>query len=104
MSEIKIITNHHEREVIEAFQLSPAEREEFDYIDWAAVDRCETSRQFVRYQGKLLDLGDVLTTTTLPQWSPLRAWDGYQDDSFFSGIVIRWTQDFESVIVGRYLA
>ena len=34
----------------------------------------------------------------------LSKWDGIQTDSFFSGIVIRYCDDFERVVVGLALS
>ena len=36
--DLTIITNHHERPMIDAYELNSVERAEFDYIDWDAVD------------------------------------------------------------------
>lgn len=104
---ITIITNNVPRPVINAWELTAAERAEFDYYDWDAVERGETSPEFIRYKGDLIDISEFQTTSELHQTPELRTWDGYQSDSFFSGLVIRWPKDgdyvdFESVIVGRY--
>ena len=107
MSELRIITNHVPRDVIYAHELSGAEQSEFDYIDWTAVENGETSPEFFRYKGELYDLGDFLTTSELSKGAghhDLSAWDGYASDSFFSGIVVKFVEDFERVVVGRYLA
>ena len=34
--------------------------------------------------------------------SPLKVWDGYLSDSFFSGVLVRYADDCESVVVARY--
>lgn len=108
---ITITTNNVPRDLISGYQLSADERAEFDYIDWAAVDNGEASPEFFRYKGDLYDLGDLgdgfETTTNINLPDELKQWDGYQSDSFFSGLVIRWPRegnhiDFEAVIVGRY--
>lgn len=101
---ITIITNHRERPVVEAYELNRDEREEFDYIDWPAVDRGEASASFVRYKGELHDLGEFTHTSDLHQAPELRTWHGYQSDSFFSGLVVRYSDDFEYVVVGRYMS
>lgn len=103
---MKIITNNVPRDVIDAYQLPRAERDEFDYLNWEAIDAGEDSAQFFRYRGELYDLGEFTTTAELHPGAghhDLAGWDGYMSDSFFSGIVIRWADEFESVIVGRYM-
>lgn len=108
MDEIRIITNNVPRHVLEAYELTAAERAEFDYIDWAAVDNGESSPEFIRYKGELYDLGDFMTTHDMPEDDPLRAWSGYASDSFFSGVLVRWVFEGEAyaeqVVMGRYLA
>jgi hypothetical protein len=102
--ELRIITNRIPREVLDSFELTTAEREEFDYLDWAALDAGEDSASFIRYHGSTYDLGEFQTTSGMPEFSPLRQWDGYLSDSFFSGLVVKFVDDCERVIVGRYVA
>jgi hypothetical protein len=99
-SDVTVTTNNVPRDVIEAYQLSAKERDEFDYIDWPAVDRGEGSASFFRYKGELLDLGEFMVWDGVGH--PFPKWDGYRSDSFFSGLLIRYTEDFESVVVGQY--
>jgi hypothetical protein len=116
---VKIVTNNHRREVIDAWQLTEAERAEFDYLDWEALERGEDSASFVRYKGELIDLGEneMGYGSPTPDW--LAGWHGYRSDSFFSGIVWRYpiddlepvnridgdpNFDWESVIIGTYYA
>lgn len=101
---MKIITNNVPRYVIEAHELSEAEREEFDYIDWPAIERGEDSATFMRYKGQLYDLSEFTTVTvTIGPYEWLKGWDGWQSDTYFSGTLIKWIgPDFEEVIVGRY--
>lgn len=99
---LTIITNNVPRFIIEAYELTPKERTDFDYLDWPAIERGEDSASFIRYKGEIYDLGEF------ERWdnpaSPTRlGWDGIRTDSFFSGLVIRYADDsFESVVIGRY--
>jgi hypothetical protein len=101
---LTVITNNVPRNVVDAYELTDAERAEFDYIDWPAVERGESSPTFIRYKGELLDLGEFMTTYGMPEFSPLTRWDGYHNDSFFSGTLIRYCDDFERVVVARFFA
>ena len=107
MSECKIITNGHLRDIIYGWELTEKEREEFDWIDssdtlsWDDVE-------FFRYKGELYCLSDFMRLDRHPD-SAFRAWDGYQSDSFFSGILVKYPKeewgdyDTERVIVGWYI-
>ena len=97
-----IITNNQPRDVLNGWDLTPAERAEFDYIDWPAVERGEASADFVRYKGQLYDLGD-----TEGMFPADRRWF-YLSDSFFSGVLFRYPMDefghvdTEAIVCGRY--
>lgn len=101
---LKVITNNVPRLEINAYELNAKERAEFDYLDWPAIERGEASTSFMRYLGTLYDLGEFMTTGGLPESNPLRKWDGYLNDSFFSGVVVRYCSfpDWDHVIVGRF--
>ena len=112
---ITILTNNHRRPVVDAWDLTPAERADFDYVDWDAIERGEDSRSFVRAYGQVIDLNDM---DGAPAWggmpASLAGWDNYQSDSFFSGIVVRYVHDVVlgpeydgseyDVVVGRYFS
>jgi hypothetical protein len=104
MSNLTIITNNVPRHIVDAYELDADERAEFDYIDWSGVDDGSASATFVRYRGELLDLGEF-TRWDNPA-SPTRGtrWDGMHSDSFFSGTLVRYCDDHESVVIGRYFS
>lgn len=101
---VTIVTNNVPRFTIDAFDLTPKEREEFDYLDWAAIEAGTESATFFRFKGQLYDLGEFTADygmgkgTGLPEH--LSGWDAYASDSFFSATVVRLVGD-ESVVVGR---
>jgi hypothetical protein len=109
----KVKTNHNYRPLISGFELSDSERAEFDYIEnWED----DTINRFVRYRGQLYDLGEFVRITIreyesgsigfshpVSLDSELAKWDGIQTDSFFSGIVVKYSEDWESVKVGLAL-
>ena len=105
MEGVRVVTNNVPRDVIEAWELSPSEREDFDYLDWPAIERGEDSASFFRYKGELYDLGEfsadygITKGAGLPEH--LSNWHGYQSDSFFSATVVRYVESCERVIVGR---
>ena len=100
---ITVTTNNVPRDVIDAWQLTPAERAEFDYLDWDAIDAGNDSARFFRYRGQLYDLSDGFEVS-MPEGTPGR-WDGFQSDSFFSGILVRFVDDYmERIVVGTLIA
>jgi hypothetical protein len=91
---MRIITNYQPRDVIEEYELTEEEKKEFDYYDW---NDPQTTVQFVRYKGELVDLNDMEGPSSIfPEW------DSYKSDTFFSGILVKWANNFEQVIMGRY--
>ena len=101
MDPITIVSNNVPRPILRDYELTPAERAEFDYLDWASIEAGRDSASFARYRGELYDLGEFQSPRGLPTDSPLTCWDGYQSDSYFSAVLIRYASA-EEVILGRY--
>jgi hypothetical protein len=101
---VKITTNNKPRPVIDAWSLTATEREQFDYLDWEAIDDGRDSASFFRYKGELYNLGEftrdygILKGAGLPEH--LSNWDGYMSDSAFSATVVRYVNDLDEVVVG----
>lgn len=98
---MKIITNNHVRPLIYGYELTEEERREFDYIDSEEFE----SHGFFRYRGVIYDTGEfmVVAKPMCLHWPEFEQWQGYQSDSFFSGILIRYCDNFESVVVATYI-
>jgi hypothetical protein len=101
MSEIRIVTNNVPRDIVEAYELNASERAEFDYLNWAAIEADEDSASFFRYRGDLYDLGNFMRVSDS---AAMAGWDGYASDSYFSGTLVKYVEDGERIIVGRYYA
>jgi hypothetical protein len=99
---LTIITNNVPRDVLDGYELTVKERDEFPYVNWQGIEEGSDSASFFRYKGETYDLGEFMAPTGLPEFNPLCAWGGYRNDSFFSGIVIRYVDDCERIIVGRF--
>jgi hypothetical protein len=104
MSDVKIRTNNVPRDIIDAYELTEAERAEFDDIDWAEVDAGNASPGFMRYKGRLYDLSEFMTTRSGSAGGPdeFRKWDGYTNDTYFSGLLVRFVDNGERVIVATF--
>lgn len=104
---VRVITNNVPRPIVDAYELSPKEREEFDYLDWPAIDEGADSASFFRYKGELHDLGEFTADYGITKGSGLPEhlsnWHGYRSDSAFSALVVRYVDD-ESVVVGLVLS
>lgn len=94
---ITIKTNHHWHELLTWHDIPESERADFDYID---SEERFSPRMFC-YRGRWYDTNEFFV---IPQSLPaeLREWSGYQSDSYFSGVVVRYSDDFEQVQVGTY--
>lgn len=110
---MKIVTNNVLRDIIDAWELTAKEREEFDYLDWDAIESGSDSASFFRYRGELYDIGEF--SRIIPHGSnrlhPMECdnpefagWHGYASDSFFSGILVKYVDDDKRIVVGMYLS
>lgn len=108
---ITIKTNHQFRPLLKAYELTKKELREFDYMTNDELLEAD----FIRYRGQVYALNDFVCIIHKGQsaYKPfahfdhddcLKEWDGIRTDSFFSGIVIKYSQDFETVKVGLALS
>tara|TARA_R110000796_G_scaffold24808_6_gene70450 strand:- start:41 stop:322 length:282 start_codon:yes stop_codon:yes gene_type:complete len=89
---LAIQTNNQERLLIDWHDLTPKQQSEFDYAS------AEES-QFVIYKGWPYDVAEFMAVRHNDE---LSAWDGYSSDSFFSGVLIKFAPDCDTVIMGMY--
>ena len=97
-NDMEIITNNQPRPILYSWNLSAKELAEFDYMD----DEEKEFAQFFRYKGNVYDLGVFLAVGNSVMFGELSQWHGYQNDSYFSGLVVKYADDHESVTVGWY--
>lgn len=107
---MKIKTDNKPRETLLWHQLTEKEKTEFDYLD---TQRRQDEAEFVRYKNWVYDLHEFSAIVARSNWrggfsspvddgSPLTAWHGIHSDSYFSGILVRYLEDGERVVMGRY--
>jgi len=99
MADLTIVTNNCPRDVLYWQDLTTKEQAEFDYLD--TEDR-QAEAQFVRYRGWVYDLHDTEYRGHEGMPRGLEGWSNFLSDSYFSGILIRWVDNYERVIVGCY--
>ena len=97
-----IVTNNAPRQLINGFELSDKERQEFDYL--TDDELCESV--FFKYKGDIYDLGEFMriTDTMTLHDNQLKEWDGYMADSYFSGILVRYIERDEEIVVGQFFS
>ena len=99
---LTIRTNNAPRYIVEAYELTPKERAEFDYLDWPAIEAGNDSASFFRYKGQVYDLGEF---TRCGHACGMENWDGYFGETAWSGVLVKYADgDHESVIVGMYFS
>lgn len=86
---MKIITNNQPRDILSWYDLTPAEQKEFEYLE-------DGDGSFFRYKNCVYDLGEAMRIENIGQWQ------GSYSETAFSGVLVRYTSDYERVIVGVY--
>jgi len=95
---ITITTNYHWHDFIYGFELSDKEKEQFDYID------SEDTRYFIRYRDMVYDLNEFSPIANYPGTpKQFDGWNNYLPDSFFSGILIKFSEDYEQYRIATYI-
>ena len=100
---MNVITNNKPRSLITWAELPEGIGESgFDYVE----DEDRHEPRFFNYRGTWYDIFEFEYIYDRPCYAPLLRgkWTAVRTDSFFSGIVLRWFDGFNSVIVGRYYA
>jgi len=92
----KIISNYHWHPILDAEQLTAKQRADIAYTDDCAP--------VFLYRGRAYAIDELYTTSFhhAPAW--IREWDGYASDSYFSGIVVKFSGDRDAVQIGIYLS
>lgn len=98
---MKITTNHKYRDLLSYWDLTPKELRNFSYIE--NMEENGIAR-FFRYRGTCYDTQELMRIPDSLHWQggELIEWDGTRPDSYFSGILIRYSEDHEAVKVGSY--
>jgi hypothetical protein len=105
----KIVSNNKPRHLISWRELPDEIQNEFDYIDSDSDSTLDY--RFVKYKGAYYDVYDAQTITIRDGserlgWSvydsPLSHWHAVTSNSYFDGLLFRFTDNYQRVIVGRY--
>ena len=71
--------------------------EQFNY----SIEEYFNTCRFVNYKGYWYDLSQFMFTKGDSELEN-SGWEGYSPDSFFSGVVVRYVEDDEQVVMGTY--
>lgn len=93
----EIRTNNQARPLLSWYELTDKEKAEFDYIENPEE---ETGLDFFRFKGRIYTLSDFMRIDQ--QSTAFPGWHGYKGDGFFSGMLVKLSDDGEAVIVGQY--
>ena len=109
---MEVKTDNKYRPLKALWQLPKKVAKDFDYMKGRFED--EDSIRFVKYQGKWYDTQDtygIVTDSSRIGWVRpvsknhiLANWHAIREDTFFSAMVFKFSEDWESVIVGVYYA
>ena len=92
---MKIITNNHYRFILYWHELTDAEqREHADDYDGVK------DSTFFRYRGQVYNLCEFLSARGNGAHSLVNVWDGYHNDSFFSAVLVKYSECGDAVKVG----
>lgn len=105
---MKVYTNNKPRNILGWHDLTEKEQLDFDYLN---TEERQLDAEFFRYKGCVYDMGDfdgfcgsIAESFNTVGNQTKDAWDGYQSDSFFSGVLMRYKNDFKQVVVGIYIS
>jgi len=99
---LTIKTNNVPREYIYGSCFQGKERAEmlnqFDYLTEEEFNQ----QSFVNYRGYWYDLGEFMVVGD-SELGKLK-WQGYSSDTYFSGVVVRYVEDNERIVMGTYFS
>ena len=91
-----IITNNHFRHLKYGDEVPEKVKKEFDHLtDGEDLDG------WIYYRKTWYHISDFMVMGNGHHFG--EGWDGYKSDSFFSDILIKYSEDLESVKMGTYL-
>lgn len=96
IGETSIYGNNHNVPLVHWWDLSEKEQADFDYLD-----NPEDNFTGFRYKGNVYGLDEFMR---IDKYNPFyNKFDGHKADSFFSGILVKFTDDLDFVRVYTYI-
>jgi len=96
---IQIKTNNQFRKIVYGYEIFENNkiRKEFDYLN----DEEFIATDFICYRGHWYSLGDFMRVEN-EATGDFAGWDGYLSDTFFSDVLIKLSDDLDSVKMGTF--
>lgn len=112
-TDVTVTTNNHARPLYFYWDLTEEQkadvRSEYDWLFKEDSRHSHLEVEFFIFRGDVHCVCDFMRPDAYaPEW--MKEWDGYRNDTYFSGLVIRyptndWGElDTESIVVGSYCA
>ena len=95
IGETKIFGNNHDVPIVYWYELSEKEQAEFDWLE-----NPEDNFAGFRYKGNVYCLSEIMRVEKHNPFYP--HFDGHSSDTFFSGILVKFTDDSDFLRVYRY--
>ncbi len=97
MAEVKVKTDKKWKDFVYRHDVpEKILKNEFDWLDEEQEDG------FLKFLGTWYHTSMFMRMNDSDPKSPLKGWDGYHGDSYFSGVVIKLSSDGEKYKIGRY--
>jgi len=93
---MKIYTNHHWRKLLYFYELTDKEKRELDWIE-------DDTASVFRYRGNVYALDEFMRIDKTAS-KEFQDWHGYSSDSYFSGVLVKLSEDGEEYQVAIYIS
>jgi hypothetical protein len=93
---MEVLTNNHERQFKYGYEVPGSVLADFDHLN-----EDEQADGWIHYRNTWYHISDFMRC---PNSLNMREWHGYSSDSFFSGVVIKLSDDCETYRIGTYLS
>jgi len=99
---VQVTTNNHDRQFLFGYEVPEEVKAEYDWLD-------DDSKHdnWIKFKGHHYHVADFMAVNNIvhnpnpPEWQ--EGWDGYRSDSFFSGVVIKISDDNETYRIGTFI-
>lgn len=100
MTTVKVTTDHKWKNLLYGYELPESVLSDFDYIEPEELP----TRSFIKYKGGYYDVGDIMRIDPEREHYPeeFKSWHGYVSETFFSGILVRLSDDGEQYQIASY--
>ena len=102
MNNVQVVTDNKWKDLLFGYELPESVLSDFDYIDSEELP----TRSFIKYKGCYYDVGDIMRLDFQRECYPeqFKGWHGYVSETFFSGILIRLSDDGEQYQIASYFS